>query len=156
MSHYEEDSYSMDELVEEVKTLRRVRNDLARENGELRAIVADLTGRNACLLKTLKRIEKWVGEFPSTNRFWDEEETLPMSYAAVHRSNGERDFMRNVAAQAFAESPAASLEAIRAQAKAEERKACAMIAAKFYSEYGISNGIAKAILESGDAGESAK
>ena len=47
--------------------------------------------------KALKRIEKWVGEFPETGKFWDNEKKEPMSYIAAFGSNGERDFMRALA-----------------------------------------------------------
>jgi hypothetical protein len=50
----------------------------------------------------LERIERWHGEFPATGRYWDEpENTRPMSYSACYGSNGERDFMRQVAREAL-------------------------------------------------------
>ena len=49
----------------------------------------------------LHKIAKWFGEFPDTSRFWDEEKTKPMSYCACFGSNGERDFMRKIAAEAL-------------------------------------------------------
>lgn len=54
------------------------------------------------LRKALRRIERWEGEFPSTGRYWDEpENTQPMSYGACYGSNGERDYMRQVAREAL-------------------------------------------------------
>lgn len=47
--------------------------------------------------ETLSRIAKWEDEFPETGRFWDDKKTRPMSYAAAYGSNGERDFMRELA-----------------------------------------------------------
>lgn len=49
--------------------------------------------------KALKFILKW--EFPPTGQFWDIDKLQPMSYAACYGSNGERDFMRNVATEAL-------------------------------------------------------
>lgn len=49
--------------------------------------------------KALMFIQAW--KFPPTKQFWDKDQTEPMSYAAAYGSNGERDFMRNVAAEAI-------------------------------------------------------
>lgn len=49
--------------------------------------------------KALKFILKW--EFPPTGQFWDVDKLQPMSYAACYGSNGERDFMRNIANEAL-------------------------------------------------------
>ncbi len=51
--------------------------------------------------KALERISKWHGEFPPTGRFWDTSTKDEMSYGAVFGSNGERDYMRTVAADAL-------------------------------------------------------
>lgn len=53
----------------------------------------------------LERIVRWRGEFPETGKFWDEERTKPMSYASCYGSNGERDFMRNIASEALSAKP---------------------------------------------------
>lgn len=53
--------------------------------------------------KALLRIAKWFGEFPPTDRFYDEEKTRPITYAACNGSNGERDYMRQVARDALSE-----------------------------------------------------
>lgn len=53
------------------------------------------------LADALKIIQNW--QLPATGKFWDKEETQPMSYGACYGSNGERDFMRNVANEALAE-----------------------------------------------------
>lgn len=50
----------------------------------------------------LRKIARWHDEFPQTDRFWDDEHTQPKSYAAAFGSNGERDFMRQVALDALA------------------------------------------------------
>lgn len=47
----------------------------------------------------LKIVQQW--QLPSTGQFWDDDKTKPMSYAACYGSNGERDFMRNVANEAL-------------------------------------------------------
>lgn len=49
----------------------------------------------------LLRIHTWFGMFPETGQFWDTEQKQPMSYAACYGSNGERDFMREVAREAL-------------------------------------------------------
>jgi len=47
----------------------------------------------------LKRIAKWVGEFPESGRIW--QDGSPMSYGAAFGSNGERDYMRQLAREAL-------------------------------------------------------
>jgi len=49
----------------------------------------------------LERIERWFGEFPETGSFWDNDSRRPMSYGARYGSNGERDFMRQIAREAL-------------------------------------------------------
>jgi hypothetical protein len=49
----------------------------------------------------LERIERWFGEFPETGQFWDDDKRRPMSYGACYGSNGERDFMRQIAREAL-------------------------------------------------------
>ena len=61
----------------------------------------------ALTIKTMRtalmRIKIWHGEFPETGRFWDEpNNTKPMSYSACFGSNGERDYMREIASEAIA------------------------------------------------------
>lgn len=51
------------------------------------------------IVAALAKIEKWFGEFPETGRKWDDGE--PMSYSATFGSNGERDYMRQVAREAL-------------------------------------------------------
>lgn len=54
------------------------------------------------LERALQRIARWHGEFPPTGRFWDEpENNRPMGYSAAFGSNGERDFMRQIALDAL-------------------------------------------------------
>jgi hypothetical protein len=57
--------------------------------------------REKRLESALVRIEKWFGEFPATNQFWDETKERPMSYASCYGSNGEREFMRDIARKAL-------------------------------------------------------
>jgi hypothetical protein len=47
------------------------------------------------MLKVLERIAKWHDEFPPTDRYW--KDGTKMSYGAAFGSNGERDFMRQLA-----------------------------------------------------------
>lgn len=55
------------------------------------------------LYAALERVESWT--FPPSGRFWNNDDgTLsdrPMSYGAAYGSNGERDFMRAIAADAL-------------------------------------------------------
>lgn len=79
-------------------TLNRATQDYDGRDELLR----DALERIVALEDALGRIRKWHGEFPVTERFWDEpKNTEPMSYGACYGSNGERDFMRNVAAEAL-------------------------------------------------------
>jgi hypothetical protein len=74
------------------------------ETASLRAaLAAQPDPRVKGLVEALERIERWHGEFPSTGRTWDDKPGgEPMSYAAVNGSNGERDYMRQVAREALA------------------------------------------------------
>jgi len=56
------------------------------------------------LRKALQTVARW--ELPPTGKTWDD--GSPMSYAACYGSNGERDYMRQVALNALAATPAAS------------------------------------------------
>ena len=56
------------------------------------------------LKKALQTIARWHGEFPETGKTWDD--GSPMSYAACYGSNGERDYMRQIALDALAHQPA--------------------------------------------------
>ena len=50
----------------------------------------------------LERIERWFGEFPETGKYWDDKNKKnQMSYAACFGSNGERDYMRQIARDAL-------------------------------------------------------
>jgi hypothetical protein len=59
------------------------------------------TKREKVLERALQSIAKWHGEFPVTGKFYDVEETRPMSYGAAYGSNGERDYMRTLALNAL-------------------------------------------------------
>lgn len=61
--------------------------------------LAELTVENERHRDALARIEKWFGEFPPTGRTWPD--GAPLSYGAAFGSNGERDYMRQVAAEAL-------------------------------------------------------
>lgn len=67
-----------------------------------RQTISDQIERIVVLEKALERIERWFGEFPETGRYWDvPENTQPVSYGACYGSNGERDFMREIARKAL-------------------------------------------------------
>ncbi len=76
--------------------------DVDFEGNEAARKVRDLMGNHPDRkMKTaLARIAKWFGEFPPTGKTWPD--GSPTSYAAEFGSNGERDYMRNVAAEAIA------------------------------------------------------
>lgn len=56
---------------------------------------------NEVVRKTLERIVRWEGEFPETGKYFDIEQTRPMSYAFCYGSSGERDYMRKLASEAL-------------------------------------------------------
>ncbi len=85
-------------LVERLRTdvlwhRRRGNETIARDCQE----AADEIER---LRAVLQRIERWHGEFPATGKRWSET-GAPMSYSAAYGSNGERDYMRQVARDAL-------------------------------------------------------
>jgi hypothetical protein len=51
------------------------------------------------LLEALEKIAKW--DLPPTGKFWDIEETRPMSYEAAYGSNGSRDYIKSIAKAAI-------------------------------------------------------
>ena len=59
-----------------------------------------LQAASEALVGSLEQIERWDG-FPSIGEVW-EESGEPVSYGAAFGSNGERDFMREVARKALA------------------------------------------------------
>jgi hypothetical protein len=88
---------------------------VAKANGELlKRVVDERTRRenaeatNETLRAALARIDRWFGEFPPTGRFWDRAGADEMSYAACFGSNGERDYMRQVARDALVRPEAAA------------------------------------------------
>lgn len=70
---------------------------------ELSQITQAKTARELKLENALRRIAKWFGEFPATDRTWSPSDKTPMSYGSCFGSNGERDYMREVASQALEE-----------------------------------------------------
>ena len=65
-------------------------------------LALSLLADRARMEKALERIERWFGEFPETGDTW--EDGSPVSYATLYGSNGERDYMREIARQALGES----------------------------------------------------
>ena len=55
---------------------------------------------NLTISETLMTIAQWH-HFPKTNQFWDEEKTRELSYGSCWGSNGERDYMRQLALDAL-------------------------------------------------------
>lgn len=68
-----------------------------------------LEKQNTVMRLALQRIARWHGEFPNTGKTWDD--GSPMSYAACYGSNGERDYMRQVALNAISGSESAAVSA---------------------------------------------
>jgi len=68
---------------------------------DLLATIARLEAENVKDGEALEKIERWFGEFPETGLFWPNEDGTesdrPVSYGAEYGSNGERDFMRQIA-----------------------------------------------------------
>jgi hypothetical protein len=63
-------------------------------------LMVDLMLQNKRMEAALRKIARWRDEFPPTGRTWDD--GSPMSYGACFGSNGERDYMRQVALDALA------------------------------------------------------
>ncbi len=63
---------------------------------------APLTEREKRMLRALRTIVEW--KCPSV---WSEEDHKWHSYSSEYGSNGERDYMREIAAKAIAEAEAA-------------------------------------------------
>jgi hypothetical protein len=74
-------------------------HELDDANAKLCSEIAALSIENRRYKAALERISKWFDEFPPTGRTWDD--GTAMSYSAAFGSNGERDFMRQVAADAL-------------------------------------------------------
>jgi hypothetical protein len=51
------------------------------------------------LVEALRCITKWFGEFPETGETWPSGD--PISYGTLYGSNGERDYMREIARKAL-------------------------------------------------------
>lgn len=80
-----------------------IQNDVAmayHRCAEYKKELAALQAECEKLLEALEQIERWDG-FPSTGKTW-EGSGEPVSYGAAFGSNGERDFMREVARKALA------------------------------------------------------
>ena len=74
-----------------------------------RVYLADEADREIERLRTaLARVERWFGEFPPSGRTW--EDGRPMSYGVAFGSNGERDYMRQVASNALSGEPTSAVE----------------------------------------------
>ena len=73
------------------QTAGRIKDELDKKDAKIEKLQA-----------ALSQVAAWEG-FPETGLFWDSpENTRPMSYSAAYGSNGERDFMRQIAREALA------------------------------------------------------
>ncbi len=89
-----------DRTPKEILAYKAGHRDARHAAAEL-AIAADRRIEAAeALAAALLRIANWHGEFPPTERYWDD--GTEMSFGAVNGSNGERDFMRELARTALA------------------------------------------------------
>jgi hypothetical protein len=82
-------------LRSEVARLKAREDDAADQIRQYNEIIGKLRARVNDAQYALQRIERWEGEFPATGRVWDD--GTNMSYFACFGSNGERDFMREIA-----------------------------------------------------------
>ena len=57
----------------------------------------NLVREHATMKAALQRIERWFGEFPDVPG----QDGKPVSYGYARGSNGERDFMREIAREAL-------------------------------------------------------
>jgi hypothetical protein len=89
-------NYSAQEELHEAEiqseNLRKAYDEVGRKHAALKEKAAKME-------EALRQIEKW--QLPETGRFWDKEETQPMSFEACAGSNGAREYIRNVARQAL-------------------------------------------------------
>lgn len=92
----------MGDLVERLLARRATWEELSVAATEAAAAITQRDAVIKELVEALERVERWNGEFPETGEFWDKEKTRPISYGAQWGSNGERDFMRNIARTAIA------------------------------------------------------
>lgn len=69
------------------------------EDGVDHKVFEDISLEIERMRKALKKIAKWEGEFPRTGCYWNSGEE--MGFSAAFRSNGERDYMREVARKAL-------------------------------------------------------
>jgi len=87
---------TMRTLVAELRKARAAAPEIEAERVRLVARVAELE-------RALRRIEKWFGEFPPSERHWPD--GAEMSYGIAFGSNGERDYMRTIARAALGPTP---------------------------------------------------
>lgn len=87
---------------------RKLRDELDKAHSEskkwdtaFKQALNNTSDRVEQLEAALEKIERWFGEFPETGEFYDKEKQHPISYAGNYGSNGERDFMRNIAKEAL-------------------------------------------------------
>jgi hypothetical protein len=85
------------ECQQHLAEIQQLRDSERRVLGEASTLAREIERLRAALT----RIEKWFGEFPETGKFWEDDATRPMSYGACYGSNGERDFMRQIARDAL-------------------------------------------------------
>lgn len=85
-------------LTHEVGSAGSLRLRMEAHRQTAQAVLAEVTRlrqRVAEYDAALAKIEKWHGEFPPSDRHWPD--GTEMSYGAAFGSNGERDFMREIA-----------------------------------------------------------
>lgn len=83
------------ENEEKLKELERI-SALSRQ-------LTSVQAENRKMRTALERIERWHGEFPPTGKTWND--GSPLSYSAAFGSNGESDYMREVARAALTPPP---------------------------------------------------
>lgn len=97
----------VDDLKGEVRDDNAAISMLANERRDALARATTAEALVGELVTALERIERWFGEFPATGKYWLNDEGaagMEMSYAACYGSNGERDFMRELARVALSKA----------------------------------------------------
>lgn len=93
----------IDELARDVEELKALRNGLvnylSEQDSQFDVLKDDILNieryKNA-----LKRVEEWV--MPETGKFYDDNgKKIPLSYSYCYGSNGERDYIKNIARNAL-------------------------------------------------------
>ena len=95
------DKYA-DQWKEKYDELKQEVIDFGRRYNSAQATITDQAIQHQKLKDKIEKMEaalKIVRDWklPTTGKFWDDDMMQPMSYGACYGSNGERDYMKNIA-----------------------------------------------------------